>query len=403
MRGRSRVVAGLIGLGLLAACTGDGEGGEAEPEPDSSDPATPTSTEAGQTSPDDGAPAEPTVALPDTAVGEFARAVVTATTSEATVGGSPAAFYLEYLAKVTEITGIPVGSVVEIDEQGFTLDQGLGRMPVIFSEIETTALGVNDLLMDGRAMTDIIDVVRHPVADPSGVEVLDGYGFTSYGPDRILLLTVHNGTDDRLTVDPALASFLRGENVRLSATSSGIEAPVEVAKGTTAEVILSVERGDGVPGGILELVLTRAEGAGDDAEIVVMVPMGGVQPTFFGLAPEGALRGALDADIAFDTGSAEPSDEALTTLFKASQEITAYDQATSLCVAGHADSVGTEGSNLDLSSARAKAIAAVLADYGVSNPIVAKGYGEAFAPGEEQDDPASRRVDVSFTDCPKAP
>ncbi len=95
--------------------------------------------------------------------------------------------------------------------------------------------------------------------------------------------------------------------------------------------------------------------------------------------------------------------QALDILFKATQEILAFDPSSPICVAGYADSVGDEAYNLSLSRARAEAVAEVLVRYGVGNELVTVGYGEAFAPGDELADPNARRVDVSFADCPESP
>ncbi len=414
------MLAAAAGLGLLAACS-DGSGDRAGPDDEAPAGATalgettatsaPSGTEAGadRAGADDegaGAAEEATTIgpLPDTPVGRFAQAVVDGTGTDATIGGSPAAIYLEYLAKFTELTGIPVGEVIAIDDDSFVLQQGFGRPDVRFDSFEITPLGIADVAMSGRPMVDSVAAVLRPVTDPSGVEVRGGFSFTSYGNDlRVLQVEVHNGSDRELMVDPTRAVFVEAGSTRLEAAESGIEAPVTLGPDATADAIVSTLRGSGDPNGLLELVLVPIDPADPDGELAIEVPIGTVRPTFFDRDREGALRGELDADVAFATESAELSDQALDTLFKASQEILASGEAAALCVAGHADSVGDDAFNLELSTARARAVAEVLARYGVTNPIRAEGYGEAFAPGDEQDDPGSRRVDVTFAECPTRP
>lgn len=394
---RAVLAAGLL---LVAGCSGDdtGDGAGAATGTSSAEAEASSTTTTGA---DSDTAAAATTTLPDTPVGHYAEAVVGATTSDAAIGGSPAAVYLAYLAKMTELTGQPVGRVGGIDDDGFVLVQAAGA-DIVYDRFERSDLGVADLDMDGRPLSDIVAVLSRPVRDPSGVEAVGGYAFTSYGANRVVVVTVHNGTDQPLTVDPLAASWIEISGYRHPAEAIGLGGPVELAPGATADVINTFPRGDAEPDGVLDQVIGPAAD-GSAAGLTLAIPFGRGRATFFTAGPGGTLEGELDADIAFATGSAEPSLEAIEILFKAAQEILVHDPTSALCVAGHADSVGGEADNLELSQARADAVAAVLRDDGVTNPIVAVGYGEAFAPGEELDDPGSRRVAVSFADCPEAP
>ncbi len=340
--------------------------------------------------------------LQDTLVGRYADAVATSTRSDAAIAGSPAATYLAYLFEMADITGALTGDVSALTGDGFVLIQGGGLQDVSYDRFEMSELGISDLAMDGRPLSAIVAVLSRPIEHSSGVEILDGFSFTSFGVNRVVVVSVRNGSD--ATVSSALerSTLVEASGSRQAGVADGVGDEVEIAPGATANVVYTFPRGDADPSAVLNQVFVRLDADGaPQSEITVETPLGRNQPTFFQLEPDGALRGQLDADIGFETDSAEPSTQALDILFKASREILSFDPTSAICVAGYADSVGDEAYNLSLSKARAEAVAEVLAGYGVGNQLLPVGYGEAFAPGDELADPNSRRVDVSFADCPQ--
>lgn len=342
--------------------------------------------------------------LQDSPIGRYADAVATSTMSDAAIAGSPAATYLGYLAAMADITGSSTGDVSALTDNGFVLVQGRGRPDVTYDRFELSELGISDLAMDGRPMSAVVSVLTRPIEDESGLEMLGGFSFTSFGVNRIVVISVRNGSDSAVGSALLRSSLVETSGFRQGAVEDGVGDEVEIAAGATADVVYTFPRGDGDPSGVLDQVFVRLDADGSPlGEITVATPLGENQPTFFELGADGALRGELDADIGFETDSAEPSTQALDILFKATQEILAFDPSSPICVAGYADSVGDEAYNLSLSRARAEAVAEVLVRYGVGNELVTVGYGEAFAPGDELADPNARRVDVSFADCPESP
>lgn len=112
----------------------------------------------------------------------------------------------------------------------------------------------------------------------------------------------------------------------------------------------------------------------------------------------GTLVGSLSSDVAFETGSAILTADAIGILRDPITEITTH-YSGAICIEGYADSVGDDASNLALSQQRAQAVADYLAYEGITNDIEVRGYGEAEATADEQDDPALRRVDVTLAAC----
>ena len=80
-----------------------------------------------------------------------------------------------------------------------------------------------------------------------------------------------------------------------------------------------------------------------------------------------------------------------------------YDH-TALQVAGYTDTTGAPDKNLDVSTRRAKAVAAALAGDGVNNVrISAQGYGEdnpRVKTGDNKNEPRNRRIEIHITAAP---
>jgi outer membrane protein OmpA-like peptidoglycan-associated protein len=80
-----------------------------------------------------------------------------------------------------------------------------------------------------------------------------------------------------------------------------------------------------------------------------------------------------------------------------------YDH-TALQVAGYTDTTGAPDKNLDVSTRRAKAVAAALAGDGVGNArISAQGYGEdnpRVKTGDNKNEPRNRRIEIHITAAP---
>lgn len=112
---------------------------------------------------------------------------------------------------------------------------------------------------------------------------------------------------------------------------------------------------------------------------------------------DGALTGRLEADLAFVSGSADLTADALTLLARFVESTASH--SGEICVEGYADSVGGDAENLELSQARAEAVMAQLMKLGVDNEITAIGYGESEATEDEVDDAALRRVDIVLAAC----
>jgi outer membrane protein OmpA-like peptidoglycan-associated protein len=80
-----------------------------------------------------------------------------------------------------------------------------------------------------------------------------------------------------------------------------------------------------------------------------------------------------------------------------------YDH-TALQVSGYTDTTGAPDKNVEISQRRAKAVAAALANYGVSgNRIAAQGFGETnprIKTGENVNEPRNRRTEIHITATP---
>lgn len=115
-----------------------------------------------------------------------------------------------------------------------------------------------------------------------------------------------------------------------------------------------------------------------------------------------AINGVV---IHFPTNSFEPTPEDAPLLVKAVDNIVALEElagqmrmSVTLVIYGHADAIGTDRRNFELSESRTKTIAAMLYARGSSMPIVNYGLGSQFSPKDEagppKEDPESRKIEL---------
>ncbi|MGH8473986.1 MAG: OmpA family protein, partial [Gammaproteobacteria bacterium] len=106
-------------------------------------------------------------------------------------------------------------------------------------------------------------------------------------------------------------------------------------------------------------------------------------------------------DVLFDTGRAELKPSASRTVLKLVQFLQLNPRRV-VRIEGYTDSSGEERKNLDLSRARAQAVADVLVDLGVEGKrIQVEGYGEAYPLAENAPSRGraqNRRVEIDFSD-----
>ncbi|MGE0828483.1 MAG: OmpA family protein [Hyphomonadaceae bacterium] len=105
----------------------------------------------------------------------------------------------------------------------------------------------------------------------------------------------------------------------------------------------------------------------------------------------------MPADITFDFDRAEVKSQFLPTIREVAQTLAEYP-STTVDVIGHADSVGTDSYNQELSERRAMAVGSVLINNGVQRPrLLAVGMGES-QPIVSNDTPSgraqNRRVEI---------
>lgn len=117
----------------------------------------------------------------------------------------------------------------------------------------------------------------------------------------------------------------------------------------------------------------------------------------FFTSKDGVQQGSIDADIAFDSGSAALTADAKVLLQSALEPLRSTPGP--VCVTGYADSVGDKDANLTLSSERAKSVADYLKSSGVTAQIQTQGKGESEAKKDNQADAKLRRVDIAMQAC----
>lgn len=105
---------------------------------------------------------------------------------------------------------------------------------------------------------------------------------------------------------------------------------------------------------------------------------------------------SMRSDLLFDSGSADISPRADATLRRVAAMVRRHRQA--ITVYGFTDTVGSAQSNIQLSEARAEAVANVLAQYGVRDShINTRGFGETHLrvrTPDDTDEPRNRRVEI---------
>ena len=107
-------------------------------------------------------------------------------------------------------------------------------------------------------------------------------------------------------------------------------------------------------------------------------------------------------DVLFAGGSADLSPSANRTILKLTQFLQLNSQRI-IRVEGYTDTVGEKSANLDLSKARAQAVADVLVDLGIDpKRIQVEGFGEAYPVADNaslRGRAQNRRVEVVFSDA----
>lgn len=112
------------------------------------------------------------------------------------------------------------------------------------------------------------------------------------------------------------------------------------------------------------------------------------------------LRVILPEGVTFPTGSATVNAGFLPALRELAQSLRAYPDST-IRVVGHTDNVGSMAYNMELSRARALAVASILIRYGVQSTRITysgRGYSEPIASnGTANGRAMNRRVEVVIT------
>lgn len=117
--------------------------------------------------------------------------------------------------------------------------------------------------------------------------------------------------------------------------------------------------------------------SGAVSEPVLELDGGEHGPLDFTISAEGTTAIDLDADVLFETASAELHDAASDALAGLLQAIRAQAPNASITVVGHTDSRGSEQDNLALSRSRARAVEAWFVDAGFPRArLHAEGRGE---------------------------
>jgi OOP family OmpA-OmpF porin len=104
--------------------------------------------------------------------------------------------------------------------------------------------------------------------------------------------------------------------------------------------------------------------------------------------------------VNFKYDSAELTPTALTILDKVAVDLGAYPVKKNIEVRGHASSEGTNEYNLRLSQRRSQSVADYLKRKGVTNKLIAKGYGEEYPIADNSTEAGrekNRRVELVWT------
>lgn len=106
-----------------------------------------------------------------------------------------------------------------------------------------------------------------------------------------------------------------------------------------------------------------------------------------------------DFTLLYGRGAVEPQLPQADELLRAITQHSLTTRSSCVLIVGHADTVGSSAANMGLSIDRARSLAAVLRDAGVTGPIYYAGRGEndlARPTSEGVDEPLNRRVTVLF-------
>lgn len=327
-----------------------------------------------------------------TVVAEYANAVLARKVSNAAAPATAAALYLDYLAR-----GERIGANVSFEEirksaEGFQFL--IGDVDYDFADVKVSPAGVEDVTLNGVPLSQRLAGVGQPVSN-NGLSIESGVSYLTALGHRIVILTAVNQSGNDVVPMPTLSEFLQNNGNRLSDLGT-LAAPPRIPAGGRADVAFISDKGDEQPDGLLTYVFLSDSGQ----NIEVSVPLGKAEQSFFQVDEDGSVAGVLSSDIGFANGSSVLSGEARGILAGAAGELAnIVDPSTEVCVEGHADSVGSKETNIALSSQRAAAVRDELKRQGVTNNIVIIGHGERFAPGDEQPDPGSRRVDIRLEGC----
>jgi outer membrane protein OmpA-like peptidoglycan-associated protein len=105
----------------------------------------------------------------------------------------------------------------------------------------------------------------------------------------------------------------------------------------------------------------------------------------------------LDDHINFETDSAVIVADSHALIEDIATVLTSHSEITTLHVVGHTDSTGDDAHNLELSAARAEAVASAMREHGVTQTIDARGAGETEPLCTEETDAChatNRRVEL---------
>lgn len=121
--------------------------------------------------------------------------------------------------------------------------------------------------------------------------------------------------------------------------------------------------------------------------------------------PGDAITLLIRADVLFAQGSTTLSPRANQVLYAIAAAVGKYD-STALTVNGYTDTVGPSDKNMQLSQARADAVAKALSSAGVdAHRITSYGFGDTrlkIPTGPGKSEPRNRRVDILITPKMKA-
>jgi OOP family OmpA-OmpF porin len=104
--------------------------------------------------------------------------------------------------------------------------------------------------------------------------------------------------------------------------------------------------------------------------------------------------------VNFKYDSAELTTAATAILDKVAVDLSAYSVKKNIEVRGHASSEGTNAYNLALSQRRSQSVADYLKRKGITNKLIAKGYGEEYPVADNATEAGrekNRRVELVWT------